>query len=219
MKKIMWIMVMMLAVIPALAGLAAAGEYYQYTDENGNQVFTDDLMKVPEAKRADVQRYDEVETPAPEPYASTPDGINDVAGTVGESIHEVPETRKQDESAETEEAPAPDKAGAEETGYPQDKTASANPVSEQSLDTEKAKLDEQFEELQAEKKRLNGLPVHRMNGIQRNVYRAQLKDLNQKIDKYHKDVQKFKEKVSRYNESLKKKAEQAPEAKGGNTGT
>ena len=39
---------------------SAAGDFYQYTDENGNMVFTDDITQVPQEQLSDLKRFESV---------------------------------------------------------------------------------------------------------------------------------------------------------------
>ena len=65
----------MLALLTVLvfAGAVAAGNIYQYTDENGNVIFTDDPGKVPEEKRPDMKQIKSDPPTERSVYTESPD--------------------------------------------------------------------------------------------------------------------------------------------------
>ena len=67
MKHFVWMIAAALMLFQV--GGVIAGEFYQYTDKDGNMIFTDDFDKVPKEKQAEVKTYQSVKS-APQPSVS-----------------------------------------------------------------------------------------------------------------------------------------------------
>lgn len=62
MRKIFRIGLLLMALFFMNGQSVVFGDYYQYTDENGNLHFTDNLAEVPEAKRQEAKSFESVNT-------------------------------------------------------------------------------------------------------------------------------------------------------------
>jgi len=69
MKQIRWFILVMLILV---CTPASADEFYKYLDEKGDMGYTDDLSKVPENQRVDVQTYTESQSAVEEAKVEAP---------------------------------------------------------------------------------------------------------------------------------------------------
>jgi len=112
MIRFVWIFV--LAILLLAAGTVLAGEIYQYTDKDGNLIFTDDMSKVPEDQQAGVNVQDAFDL-APSPPAEVSDADEEAVDTAPEieppdaDIAAEPDTGLETDQAfdEDEETDAP----------------------------------------------------------------------------------------------------------------
>lgn len=201
-KALIFIMAVALPLIMAMPG--TTGEFYQYTDEKGNLVFTDDISIIPEGQRPEITTHEAVRTePEPEITAEIPgENPEDTDGS-GDEFTETDETGG--EFLEKEAEPAETKMEAE----PESPLTQPGIMDEDELDREKARLDALFEELQAEKQRLNDISMEKMNNPQRNVHQNKINNVNMRIRAYYREVELFQKKVNEYNVHLRQQAEAA----------
>ncbi len=206
-KPLIWVMAFVLPVIMASSGTAE--EFYQYTDEKGNMVFTDDITTVPEDQRPEIMTHEGVRTEPPETPAENQENRPDSAPDLAEAaIGAEGSSAVGEEDAKTEmDAPKGDAFAAEvDAGSP---LAEPGIMSEDALDREKARLDALFDELQDEKERLNAVSMEKMNNAQRNVHRNKINNVNMRIRAYYREIELFQNKVNEYNARLRQQVKDA----------
>jgi hypothetical protein len=186
MKKFIWMFVFALPLVMATG--AVCGEFYQYTDPQGNLVFTDDITTVPEDQRSGMQTYEAVR-PAPTETPETPEAL-DVPDDTG--------LEPPDMTVEADEDMGVDVSGTP-FGPDASELPEAEPVQEDHLDREKNRLDALHDELMEERKRLSEMPVDQMNNTQRNVHRDRVNRLNTRLREFDRQVDRFQQSVREYN--------------------
>lgn len=105
-----WI-VMVVLLLFMIAGNGWAGEFYQYTDQNGNLAFTDDMSKVPEDQQPGVETFNAVENdseplPPSDEELSDPDEMTEESD-LAESSDDALENADDDIKEETQDFDTP----------------------------------------------------------------------------------------------------------------
>lgn len=211
-KPLIWVMALVLPVI--MAGAGTAGEFYQYTDEKGNMVFTDDITIIPEDQRPEILTHEAVQAePPPETPAENQENMPDLGPDLAEADEGgegYPAMGEEDAETDTDagksESPVDAFAAEVDAGSP---LAEPGIMNEDELDREKARLDALFEELQDEKERLNAISMEKMNNAQRNVHRNKINNVNMRIRAYYREIELFQNKVNEYNARLRQQVEDA----------
>ena len=125
MNRILWISVVVLLFMAARTGIT--GEYYQYTDKDGNPVFTDDITKVPEKDRPQVKTF---QSAVSKPQPSTEDQVNSSPASQ-ESEEASPSAEKTEEAAPDEQNnTSPASQGSDVASSPKEPEAPANETTE-----------------------------------------------------------------------------------------
>ena len=164
---------MILTVVFMLTAVGATGEYYKYTDENGNARYTDDMTRIPEDQRESAESF------ASEAGAS--DGTQFGNASLNQEAVSASET---DEYVQEYAAPA----GQTFEG----RAAELNKIQAELNNTHRA-LEAERAELAAQS------PDEDANNNEKIAYRAKVDALNAKIDKYSRDLKAFEEKVDAFN--------------------
>jgi hypothetical protein len=160
MKYLVWVFAAAVVLLFIQANSVFAGEFYEYTDKDGNLIFTDDFDKVPKEKQAEIKTYQSVKS-APQSSvseqtkASVPAESN-IPTTATENVR-APEENSGEESApedlvdneESEEPNEVDNPSLEETPVTgeeiEDKTYAEEPT-EGDLSAEESTLSEDVTE-------------------------------------------------------------------------
>ena len=228
-----WMLVIMF--ILGTSGAGVGGEYYQYTDKDGNPVFTDDITRVPSTDQPGMKTYQSKDNPAAgqaPKESSVPSASSDIypapaedatdETSSDEEMQSSPDSEEEksdlEESEGPEEETAPDEEmesppAQTEPGIPQSSVTSPSDSDENfdyktmtaQFDREKAKLDGQLKKLQAEKKKLEKQDVKNMTKAQLNAYEEKVKNLNSRIKQQRAEQNQFKERVREFNDQLKQK--------------
>lgn len=171
MKFLPWI----LAILLIFSALPAAGEFYKYTDENGNTRFTDDINQVPLQQREEISSYTESESP---PETAAPDtGATD----------QKPVEKKQDAA----DIYAEEKA---KEGY-YEKTR-------RELDQMKSEIDAEFEALNLEKEKLTAERESAKSREQIQEYNKKVTQLNERAAAYEAKGVEYEKKVEAFNAKI-----------------
>ena len=168
----MW-RIVLLAVVFMLVASGATGEYYKYTDENGNARFTDDMTQIPEDQRESVESF------ASEAGAS--DGTQFGNASLNQEAVYASET---DEYVQEYAAPAGDTF--------ETRASELNEI-QATLNNTRRALEEERAELAAQS------PGEDANNNEKIAYRAKVDALNVKIEKYSRDLKAFEDKVDAFN--------------------
>ena len=170
--------VFLMVSILMLSPLVARGEYYRYTDAEGNLRFTDNLAEVPEAQRPQVAVYQEAQPPpAPAPE-------------VGEPATE----------------PAPEEPPIK-TFAADPETVERLEATKRTLDQEYAELmDAKQKLLQEKEEKLKGLAARDVKA--RQDYESRVKQLNDRIRDYETRREAFTKECAALDQSLSETAAQ-----------
>ena len=160
---------MILTVVFMLTAVGATGEYYKYTDENGNARYTDDMTRIPEDQRESA-----------ESFASEAGSSDETGYGTAEAVY------ASDTDEHVQEYAAP--AGQTFEG----RAAELNKIQAELNNTHRA-LEAERAELAAQS------PDEDANNNEKIAYRAKVDALNAKIDKYSRDLKAFEEKVDAFN--------------------
>ena len=164
----MW-RIVLLAVVFMLVASGATGEYYKYTDENGNARFTDDMTQIPEDQRESVESFASEAGPSDETGYGTAEAV--YASDTDEYVQEYA-------------APA----GQTFEG----RAAELNKIQAELNNTHRA-LEAERAELAAQS------PGKDASNNEKIAYRAKVDALNVKIEKYSQDLKAFEDKVDAFN--------------------
>jgi len=168
---------LMVATIPAL------GEYYQYTDQNGNIRFTDDLYEVPEDQRANMQTHESVQTEKAVQSDSVFPPVDDDTFSDSPSMTDTADKSEQS-SAKT---------------FEQELKLDA-----ETLDQRQSDLSRTFKSLEAEKKAIEDQkPPKGASSRVMGPYVDKVEALNAKIEKYERQREEFDKKVRAFNSRVK----------------
>jgi hypothetical protein len=171
---------LLVVLIVMLSPLVARGEYYRYTDAEGNLRFTDNLAEVPEAQRPQVAVYQEAQPPpAPAPEAGA-----------GEPARE----------------PAPEEPPIK-TFAADPETVERLEATKRTLDQEYAELmDAKQKLLQEKEEKLKGLAARDVKA--RQDYESRVKQLNDRIRDYETRREAFTKECAALDQSLSETAAQ-----------
>ncbi len=218
----MWMTVLLLWLVSTAVW---AGEIFQYTDKDGNMIFTDDYNRVPKEKQADVKTFRAIETKSkpsdstqiqnvPGSLEAPPADTSSAPGDTPESNAEsetVPETGTEPEFVEEEALPSDEepllKQPSMEESMGPESSAESSPLSDIEVmkgqfDREKKELDRKLERLQKEKQALADQDVSQMNSWELNAHEERVKDINARIEGYQKEQRRFEQRVSDFNERI-----------------
>jgi predicted RNase H-like nuclease (RuvC/YqgF family) len=176
----MWILIrkFLLAGLIVLWAVPAAGEYYQYRDQNGVLRFTDDIASIPADQRPDV--------------------------TTHQSIKSDPEPVTTEAAVRQEKGPSnvsPKQESRSSGGSWQERNARQK----QELDRMQAELKKTFEALKIERSKLRAeAPEKEATVKEKATYNNKVEALNLKIAQYEERLAAFNEKVNAYNAQVKK---------------
>jgi hypothetical protein len=141
-------------------------EFYRYTDQNGIERYTDDLVQVPEDQRGEVRRYVE------------PDD------------HLTPEQRKKKAIGNSRDATAKDEKDA-----PVEDTDKKEIAQIKEIDEKKAQLDKEYKLLSHEKQVLASKKQAIKNQKDLRSYNIKADALNERIADFDKRNQLFKKEL------------------------
>jgi hypothetical protein len=227
-KYFIWLIAAILMMYQTDRGFA--GEIYQYTDKDGNMIFTDDLNKVPKEKQVGVKSFQSVVS-KPQSTTSEPDQSSDTVqsnlpsetterlqppeeGNEGETAPEDQmdmETTKEgsDMTSEyPEETSSAEDMGASVESGESDIPATDSEAPESSddevitgqFDREKKELDQKLNRMQQEKEKLEKQDVSQMSSMELNAHEERVKDLNARINGLQKEQYQYQERVRRFND-------------------
>ena len=173
-----WITALVIIAIMLVSWTGAFGEYYRYTDADGNPRFTDNLGAVPPDQRPTVQTYQSVKSTPVKPSAGG----------------QMPGTR-------TAMLGSSQGSNSSQAGTWNDRLA--NQASE--LDRMQVDLEKNYQSLQKERDALAAkAPPAWADADKRAAYRSQVDKLNRKIDDYESRYAEFKEKEKKFNKRYRK---------------
>ncbi len=161
-----------LLTIFVLMALPAFGEYFQYTDQNGNLRFTDDLSKVPEDQRKNIKTFESVQSL---------------------EILEPPESKSASVPEQTTDNSSPAEDSQEDNLYNLSKELNQK---QEELSKTAASLREQQARLKAQKPAQNALHS------EKTAHSEKIKALNAKIEEYNKNRDLLDERVEAFNKQL-----------------
>ena len=181
-----------------LLATSAFGEYYQYTDENGNSRFTDDLYQVPEAQRPAMKTF-ESEASAPDKTAIEPSADNE------EMEDDAVGTEETDATVDTER---PEGAAESAADTVEEDREDSFQMSAVELNKMQMELNKTRTALENERAAIEAqAPKKDATTNERIAHSMQVDALNAKIVKYDKDLKAFEGKVAAFNARKKKKTE------------
>ncbi len=166
----------LLAGVMALFATVAAAEYYQYTDENGNLRFTDDMTQIPESRREAVEKF-----------ASEKSSMMETEDNPLSDTPESPERTAAQETEVTQETNI-------DTGIStfEERAEELNRIQAQ-LNQVRADLEKEQAVLEAQ------APGKNATNNEKIAYSAKVDALNARIDRYGKELKAFEEKVNAFN--------------------
>lgn len=170
---------MMLSIIILLfAALAVAGEYYQYTDENGKLRFTDDISNVPKAQREDLKKFK---------ATTSKEKIVETTQAQDNKNIEADTTAKNDIKASSE-------VNTNSGDTFQEQAEKLNAMQD-NLNKMRISLEKEREAVQA------SAPKRGASNDERIKYAERVDALNSRIAHYEKELKAFGEKVNAFNNS------------------
>ncbi|WP_419656470.1 uncharacterized protein Dvar_55640 [Desulfosarcina variabilis str. Montpellier] len=156
----------------------AFGEYYRYTDADGNQRFTDNLATVPAEQRPTVQTYQSVKSTPAQPAAGGQSSGNQAAGSASSQGSNTSQADTWNDRL-------------------------ANQANE--LDRMQVDLAKTYQSLQKERDALAAkAPPAWADADTREAYRKKVDQLNRKIDDYESRYAEFKEKQKAFYDKYNK---------------
>ncbi|MGA6926221.1 MAG: DUF4124 domain-containing protein [Desulfosarcina sp.] len=166
------VLVMGLILAVMLASPVCA-EIYKYVDENGQKRWTDDLSQVPKEQRPTAQRMEsEPETPVDGDAEATP---ADRASTSSEGDTS---DLKPGESVENVQ------------------------LSRETLESEKADLDTQYDQLVEERKQLEQMKSADLSAGAQAELNRKITAYNEKTEQYETRLNQFNERINTYNQQI-----------------
>jgi hypothetical protein len=208
--------------------IPAFGEYYQYTDRDGEAHFTDELSEVPAAQRNQVTTHESESNDADsnlENLQQAPDGGEEAESSdreyTGEQ-KEIPENMDEQESAPDAEDQSvateqnkeiQGEIGAQEGGEEQETLNAPGNQSlrvkarekQKELVSRKAELDQRYKEIQEEKAQLGKPPSDKASSSEINAYNEKANKINEEVVQYQKDYMILEKEVGAFNEQVSKK--------------
>ena len=171
--------ILFIGCVGLLLTTPALGEYYQYTDANGMQRFTDDLSTVPPDQRPNIKTYQSVKSEPVQPAPGTPVGV------------------------QGKKRSAPPSPGSATPGNGTWRERISHQANE--LDRIQVELNKTYQALDAERKALAAKePPIGASAEERAAYRRQVNQLNAKIDDYEARYADFRKKEKAFNDQYVK---------------
>ncbi len=164
----------LLVVFVLSVAAPAAGTLYEYRDADGNTRFTDDLGTVPEDKRENIRRIQEV------PESSTP-------------------SEEQEPPEETEEAAVDADAGDQAEGDQAENDDADLVEKREALRSEQAELQTEYEGIQEEKAQIGDPPDEDAPLAEFEAYGEKVDQINDRIRAYQEKLKAHEERVKAYN--------------------
>lgn len=174
-----WISFLILFIAAFLSASPVSAEYYQYTDEQGNIRFTDDLSVIPEKQQNEATTFESLPVQPDNADPQTVQGDTEPRAGVQQN------------------APA-------ESDAPGRTWDAQMRVTAKEIDAEKAELDQLYRQLQVEKSELQTQDPTRMEEDVLSEYRDRVQALNDKVKNYDERRQEFQKKVDDFNKKLNK---------------
>ena len=178
MKQIRWFILFMLILFCVSA---SADEFYKYVDEKGDMGYTDDLGKVPENKRVDVQTY-----------------------TESQAAEETKEQEEEEVSAEG----AKSKPLTTETEIKTQGEKNDLFEIKRNLEQKKLALDRELQVLLKEKEALDDTRETAQTRAETQKHNEKTVEFNEKFAEFKEKQTAFNAEIKAYNVMLEKKLEQ-----------
>ena len=175
MKQIRWFILFMLILF---CTPASADEFYKYMDEKGDMGYTDDLSKVPENQRVDVQTYTE-------------------------SQSAVEETKEEASPGRGKPKPLATETEIKIEGQKNDLFEI-----KRNLDQKKVYLDRELRALMKEKEAMDDASGTAKTRAETQKHNEKTVEFNEKFAKFNEKQTAFNAEIEAYNVMLKKKLEQ-----------
>lgn len=179
-----WIILFSIMVFAA-PGFA---QMYQFTDQDGNIRFTDNLANIPEAQRDAVETMAVIESAIEEGQTAeeAPSEQPPYAMEVDVPLNELP-----DNTAEAADNTAED-----------DQFRAAR----ESLEAERAEIEALYQQIEAEKNSLGAPPSEPASRLDRRVYEQNALDLNRRIEDYQARMDAYRKRLEAFNVGDPRKA-------------
>jgi hypothetical protein len=175
MKQIRWFILFMLLLF---CTPASADEFYKYLDEKGDMGYTDDLSKVPENQRVDVQTYTESQSAVEETKEETP-----AEGRKPKPLATETKIKTEGEKSDLFEI-------------------------KRNLDQKKVYLDRELQALMKEKEALDDAGGTAKTRAETQKHNEKTVEFNEKFAEFNEKQTAFNAEIEAYNVMLKKKLEQ-----------
>ncbi len=204
MNRFVWIITM--AVLLLVAGTVKAGEIYQYTDKDGNLIFTDDMSKVPDDQISAVQTYDAFDLD-PSPSTSESDVEEVTTAPAGDFPDESVEGSGEDAGTQADDTmfeTAPEEQAEGTASGKKEQMTPETDATPAELEAKNKELEQTLDKLRAEQNRLTTQSPETMRGEKLESYQKKVNDLNKRIRRYKVELNRFQRQVASFNNRIKR---------------